>query len=130
MALTPTVIADGVHVHPAVLAAVFAATEPILVSDAVATGVHSFDQDVTARDGAAYLSDGTLTGALAMLDDAVRRVVDLGVPPERAIAAASARPAAVLGLAEAPGTVALDGDLVVRAAWREGRRIDGGAGGP
>ncbi len=75
-------------------------------------------------------SDGTLTGALAMLDDAVRRVVDLGVPPERAIAAASARSAAVLGLAEAPGTVALDGDLVVRAAWRGGRRIDGGAGGP
>ncbi len=130
VALTPTVIADGVHVHPAVLAAVFAATEPILVSDAVATDVRYFDQTVTERDGAAYLRNGTLTGAVALLDDAVRRVVGLGVPVERAVAAASARPAAVLGLGEAPGTIALDGDLVVHAAWCDGRRIDGGADGP
>jgi N-acetylglucosamine-6-phosphate deacetylase len=124
--LTPTVIADGVHLHPAVLAAVFAATEPILVSDAVATDVQDFGSTATARDGAAYLADGTLAGAVALLDDAVRRVVGLGIPVERAVAAASACPAAVLGLAEAPGTIALDGELVVRAAWRDGRRIDGG----
>ena len=62
---TPTLIADGVHVHPAVLAMVFAATTPILVSDAVATGIAYFGQEVTARNGAAFLGDGTLVGAVS-----------------------------------------------------------------
>ena len=122
--LTPTVIADGVHVHPAVLAGLFAGAPPILVSDAVATGVSYFDQTVTSRDGAAYLPDGTLTGAIRLLDDAVRTLAGLGVPVSGAIAAASLRPAAMLGLTESPGTIALDRDLVVRAAWRNGERLD------
>ena len=115
--LTPTLIADFVHVHPAVVGLVFAAANPILVSDAVATGVHSFDAAVVADRGAAYLPNGTLTGAVSLLDVAVQNVVSLGIARETAMAAASARPAAVLGLPRAPGTIAIDADLVVRAAW-------------
>ena len=121
--LRPTLIADFVHVHPAVVALAFAAAEPILVSDAVATGVPYFDADVVAAKGAAYLPDGTLTGAISLLDDAVRNVVGLGVAREVVLAAASSRPAAVLGLTAAPGTIALDADLAVRAVWINGRRV-------
>jgi N-acetylglucosamine-6-phosphate deacetylase len=121
--LRPTLIADFVHVHPAVVALAFAAAEPILVSDAVATGVAYFDADVVAARGAAYLPDGTLTGAVLLLDDAVRNVVGLGVARDVALAAASSRPAAVLGLAAAPGTIALDADLTVVAAWINGERV-------
>ncbi len=115
--LTPTLIADFVHVHPGVVGLAFAAAHPILVSDAVATGVHYFDAAVVADRGAAFLPNGTLTGAISLLDVAVQNVVSLGVPLESVMAAASARPAAVLGLAVAPGTIAVDADLVVRAAW-------------
>lgn len=117
--LTPTLIADFVHVHPAVVGLAFAAAHPILVSDAVATGVRYFDAAVVADRGAAFLPNGTLTGAISLLDVAVQNVVSLGVAAEVAMDAASARPAAVLGLASAPGTIAVDADLVVRAAWPE-----------
>ena len=91
------------HVHGALVATVFAAGRPVLVSDAVATGVPYFDADVTAASGAAYLPDGTLTGAVSLLDAAVRNVVGLGVPRTAALVAASIRPAAVLGLRRAAG---------------------------
>ena len=121
--LTPTLIADFVHVHPAVVALAFAAVEPILVSDAVATGVPYFDADVVAAKGAAYLPNGTLTGAVSLLDETVRNVVSLGVDRDVALAAASTRPAAVLGLTAAPGTIALDAGLTVRAVWLRGHRV-------
>ncbi|MBK5288829.1 MAG: N-acetylglucosamine-6-phosphate deacetylase [Acidimicrobiia bacterium] len=126
-ALTPTLIADGVHVHPAVVAVVFAAASPILVSDAVATGVRYFDVDVTESGGAAYLANGTLTGAVRLLDDAVRNVVGFGVDRAVALAAASTRPAAVLG--RHPGAwIGLDDELRVRAVWRGDQLIARGAG--
>lgn len=117
VALTPTLIADFVHVHPAVVRLVFAAANPILVSDAVATGVAYFDAAVVADRGAAFLPNGTLTGAITLLDEAVRNVVGLGLGAVDVLAAASARPAAILGLNRAPGTIALAADLTVRATW-------------
>ncbi|MEP6624844.1 MAG: N-acetylglucosamine-6-phosphate deacetylase [Acidimicrobiia bacterium] len=110
--LTPTLIGDLVHVHPALVRTVFRASEPILVSDAVATGVRYFDSAVTAERGAAFLADGTLTGAVALLDQAVRNTVGLGVPFAVAHAAASTRPAAVLGSA-VRGQIELDEHLSV-----------------
>jgi N-acetylglucosamine-6-phosphate deacetylase len=86
----------------------------------VATGVEYFDAAVSERGGAAYLPDGTLTGGVTMLDRALDNAVGLGVPVPDALAAVSARPAAVLGLAEAPGAVELAPDLTVLAV-----RIDG-----
>jgi N-acetylglucosamine-6-phosphate deacetylase len=121
--LTPTLIGDLVHVHGALVATVFAGGRPILVSDAVATGVPYFDADVTAASGAAYLPDGTLTGAVSLLDAAVRNVVGLGVARDDALAAASVRPAAVLGRDASPGTIDLDADLDVVAVSRDGRTV-------
>jgi N-acetylglucosamine-6-phosphate deacetylase len=94
--LTPTVIADGVHVHPAVVRSL-GATACILVTDAVATGVRSFGQQVVDRDGAAFLEDGTLAGSTLTMARAVRNVVRWGWPRDVAEEAAATRPARVLG---------------------------------
>lgn len=95
--LTPTVIADGVHVHPAVIRAL-ASVHCILISDAVATGRVGVGRAVHARDGAAFLADGTLAGATTPLDEAVRNVIAWGWTPEAAHAAASARPAELVDI--------------------------------
>lgn len=124
--LTPSVIADLVHVHPAVLRLVIGAKRGVmLVSDAVAAG-----DDTT---GAARLPDGTLAGATVLLDRAVRNVVGLGVPLVRAVEMAATVPAGVLGLRDrgriAPGMradlVALDREtLEVRHVWIGGVPVD------
>jgi N-acetylglucosamine-6-phosphate deacetylase len=85
-------------------------------------------------DGAARLTDGTIAGSTLSMDDAVRNVVGLGVPVERAVQMASEIPADVLGLTDRgriePGAradlVALDArSLAVRAVWREGELVSG-----
>src|SRR5680860_1131061 len=63
--LTPTLIADLVHVHPAALQLAIASKRSVaLVTDAVAIG----DGGFTRRDGAARLPDGTLAGSTLTLD--------------------------------------------------------------
>ena len=126
--LTPTLIADLVHVGPTAIRVAFAATPTVaLVSDAVATG-----GSIREVDGAARLADGRLAGATVLLDRAVANVVQLGIPLERAVAAASTVPAALLGLTDrgrigagAPAdVVALDPRAgTLRGAWIAGERI-------
>jgi N-acetylglucosamine-6-phosphate deacetylase len=124
--LTPSLIADLVHLHPAVVRLVVHATpRAVLVTDAVA---------VTADDGvgAARLPDGTLAGSILSMDRAVGNVVGLGIPVERAVAMATETPAAVLG-DEARGRldpgrradlVALDpATFAVRGVWLAGERV-------
>jgi N-acetylglucosamine-6-phosphate deacetylase len=133
--LTPTLIPDLVHVHPAALRLAIRRKHDVgLVTDRVAvTGLR------VREDGAAVLADGTLAGSTLAMDGAVRNTVGLGVPVERAVEMASAIPAAVLGLTDrgrlAPGAradvVALDPDtLAVRAVWLRGEpvfdAVDGG----
>jgi N-acetylglucosamine-6-phosphate deacetylase len=123
--LTPTVIADGVHVHPAALRIAIAAKRSVaLVTDSVAS------VDPTAD--AVRLADGTLAGSTLTLDRAVANVVALGVPVEHAVEMATAVPAAILGLENrgrlAPGcradVVALDpASLAVRAVWLGGDSV-------
>jgi len=127
--LVPTVIADGVHVHPAVLSIVLAAKPRVaLVSDTVATP--AAPGAPRAVDGAARLPDGTLAGATVTLDRAVATLYGLGVPLRRAVAMASEVPADLVGapdrgrLAEGAraDVVAVDPeDARVRAVWLGGR---------
>ena len=136
--LTPTVIADLVHVHPAVLGVVFSAKATVaLVSDVVATTAGPAVGARTALHaravgGAARLADGTLAGTTVTLERAMANVVGLGVPVDRAIAMATTVPAALLGLTDrgrlAPGTradlVAVDPrDAAVRAVWLGGMPV-------
>jgi N-acetylglucosamine-6-phosphate deacetylase len=129
--LVPSVIADGVHLHEAFLRIATAMRpDAILVSDAVATGIEYFGAAVTEHDGAAFLPDGTLTGATVMLDACVRTLLRLGVPPALAVSMASVHPARAVGL-DTWGAVGVGGradlvaldprDATVRAVWIDGR---------
>jgi N-acetylglucosamine-6-phosphate deacetylase len=78
------------------------------------------------------LADGTLAGAVAPMDQAVRNVVGLGVPLARAVELAATIPCEVLGDSTRgrlePGRradlVALDRDtLAIRAIWIGGRPV-------
>jgi len=129
--LTPTLIADGAHVLPAVVRSL-RAVDLIVVTDAVATGVEYFGQRVTARDGAAYLADGTLTGSTLTMDRALRNLVDWGWSVERALDALTWRPAASASLPPSrpddPGAdvVVLDPvTLAVRDVWIAGEHVYG-----
>jgi N-acetylglucosamine-6-phosphate deacetylase len=126
--LTPTVIADLAHVHPAALRLAFAREPRIaVVSDAVAV-VDGLD----ARDGAAWLADGTMAGATTLLDGALRNLVASGISIERAVGAVAAAPARLAGLGDRgelrigarADVVALDpATLAVRRVWIGGAEI-------
>jgi N-acetylglucosamine-6-phosphate deacetylase len=128
--LTPTLIADLVHVHPAALRLAVRHKHNVgLVTDRVATtGLR------VTQDGAARLADGTLAGSTLSMARAVQNTVALGVPVERAVEMAATIPADALKLTDrgriAPGMradlVALDpGSLLVRAVWLGGEPVVG-----
>lgn len=112
-------IADGLHVHPALVALAFRSKPDriALVSDAVPG----------AGTGAAQLADGTLAGSLTPLCDGVRVAVAAGVELAAALRAASSTPATLVGEHYgrlAPGApadfVVLDGDLRPTATYLAG----------
>jgi len=125
--LTPTLIADLVHVHPAALRLAIARKANLaLVSDVVTSG--SVDVD------AVRTPEGRLAGAATLLDRAVANVVGLGESIERAIAMAAAVPARVAGLddrgsitaGKRADLVALDPtSLAVDSVWVGGQRLEG-----
>ncbi|WP_170788222.1 N-acetylglucosamine-6-phosphate deacetylase [Ruegeria lacuscaerulensis] len=115
-------IADGIHVHPQVMRAAWAAkTGPgqiYLVSDAMA--VAGTDQSefrlegrrITRTDGRLTLEDGTLAGADLDLTTAIRVLVtQVGVPLPAALAAATTYPAQLIG--RMPGA-AITRDSMIR----------------
>jgi N-acetylglucosamine-6-phosphate deacetylase len=113
-------IADGLHVHPAILRLVVrlkGADRLTLVSDAMAAlglppGTYRLaGRPVTVDGASARLADGTLAGALLTLDAAVRRMLAAaGCTPAEALTMATATPARLLGLPDqgrlAPGCLA------------------------
>ena len=101
------VIADGFHLHPAVVMALykmFGADRMILVSDMLsATGLSDGryilgGQDVVVKNGEARLTDGTIAGSTTFLDDCVRRAISFGIPADDAFKMASETPAHYMGL--------------------------------
>jgi N-acetylglucosamine-6-phosphate deacetylase len=102
------VIADGIHVHPAMLCLLLAsrpADKIILVSDAMppaGTEATSFDlqgRTIHRREGRLVTEDGILAGADLSLAQAVRRAVEfLGISAAEALGMASSAPAAFLGI--------------------------------
>jgi N-acetylglucosamine-6-phosphate deacetylase len=132
-------IADGIHVHPAVLAMVRRALPPdriVLVTDAMAaTGQADGDYRLGAlavrvEDGVARLVEGgALAGSTLTMDGAFRRVVhECGFTLADAVLAASVTPARLLGRDDVgrlePGlradVVALDEDLRLVDVWHRG----------
>jgi N-acetylglucosamine-6-phosphate deacetylase len=104
--VTVEVIADGHHVHPALLA-LAAATAPerlVAITDAIAAtglpaGRHRLGAlAVDVSDGRATLADApeTLAGSVLTMDRAVATLVGAGVDPALAVRAATATPASLL----------------------------------
>lgn len=119
------VIADGIHVHPALLRLVHAikgSDGMLLVTDAIgATGLPEGPfpiggRTVEVRDGAVRLPDGALAGSVLTMDRALRTLVAAtGLGLEQLWPTVSRTPARTIGLDGRKGSLVpgADGDLVV-----------------
>lgn len=139
--VTLELIADGVHVHPDVIALAFAGAPGriALITDAMAAagaadgGYTLGGLAVTVRGGVARLdSNGSIAGSTLTQDAAVRLVVAGGLPLPAAVAAVTSVPARAIGVEGRFGTlrpgaaadaVLLDDDLRVAGVWVDGVRV-------
>lgn len=103
------VIADGVHLHPAILRLAFnSPAKTVLVTDAMAAactpnGRYRLGKlDVNVHDGQARLAqDGSIAGSTLTLHAALRYAVHTaGIPLSHAVRALTEHPAAMLGLSD------------------------------
>jgi N-acetylglucosamine-6-phosphate deacetylase len=136
--LHPCVIVDGLHLDPMIMQLAFAAcpravavTDSILIAGLPAGEVRDFGgmKVAAAPEGIGRRPDGTIAGAGITLDEGIRRMIAAGIPAETALTAATARPAAALGVADrgriAPGLRAdlvwWDDDFMVQQVWTSGK---------
>jgi N-acetylglucosamine-6-phosphate deacetylase len=138
---TAELIADGIHVHPAVLriAALSMPHRIALITDAIrACGMPDgkyrlYEHEITVSEGSARLSDGTLAGSVLTMRRAVQNMVELaGLPLELVLPLATEVPARILGVGGRKGKLAAgyDADLVVlnsrfeiEATYLRGQRV-------
>src|SRR6266571_3747054 len=118
-------IADGVHVHPAAANALVKMLGPertIVITDALcAAGVPegSFDfagQPVKIIRGAARLADGTISGSVLTMDQALRNVLSMTeVSLQQAVGMLTLNPARAAQVADRKGLlqVGYDADLLI-----------------
>ncbi len=118
-------IADSLHVHPAVMKLLLklkSASGIILVSDSIrAGGMHEgeyefADQKIYMKGKKAYLEDGTLAGSTLTLNSAVKNMVEAaGATITEAVRMASLNGIKVLNLDHKKGILAVgkDADIVV-----------------
>ncbi|MFL4974649.1 MAG: N-acetylglucosamine-6-phosphate deacetylase [Microvirga sp.] len=107
-------IADGFHVHPAMLRlALKGAGRPMLVTDAMPPvggknhGFELYGEAIELRDGRLQRADGTLAGAALDMSQAVRNAVELlGASLPDALRMASRNPAEFLRMGNRLGRIA------------------------
>ena len=139
---TAEIIADGVHIHPAMVRlafSLFGCDNMILISDSMeATGLTDGEyslggQAVTVRGNRATLHDGTIAGSATDLASCLRVAArEMGVALEDAVTAATINPACALGIDSERGTldagkiadvVLLDRDLNVERVFLRGKEL-------
>lgn len=137
---TAGLIVDGHHVHPAAIRIALKAKgyeRLMLVTDAMPLVGVTDDRFLLQgreirREGDRLIdAEGTLAGSTLTMADAVRNVIaQTGIDLRRAVAMASATPAAVLGISDRRGAIApglsadlilVDDDLQVKRSWIAGR---------
>lgn len=138
--VTVELINDGVHLHPAALELAFhhaGADRVAFITDAMDAAGFGDGRymlgplEVEVADGVARLVEGgSIAGSTLTLDRAFKRAVTVdGLPVEAAVAALSANPARLLGLADRIGSlepgkdadlVLLDEQFEVRGVMRRG----------
>ncbi len=137
-------ITDGVHIHPAMVRFtfdVFGDSKVVLIADSMMAcglpdGQYSLGgQAVTVQGPRATLTEhpGVIAGSATCLYDCMKRaVLDMGVPLESAVRAASENPARSIGVdanygSLAPGrwgnVILADKALDIKAVIRKGERI-------
>lgn len=125
--VTAELIADGVHVHPAMARAaykLFGANRLCLISDAMSAtgmpdGVYSIGgQKVSVENGRARLADGTIAGSTAKLIDCMRNTVSWGVRVADAARMAGENPRRVLKDNAPAGTLLLSPALELMKIYR------------
>jgi N-acetylglucosamine-6-phosphate deacetylase len=119
------VIADGIHVHPAVISLLIKAKGTggtILITDATrATGMPDGtymlgDQEIHVREGVARTSSGGLAGSTLTMDQALRNAMQFtGLSLSEALPMATSTPAAAMNCNDRKGVIApgADADLVL-----------------
>lgn len=136
-------IADGAHVHPAVMRIALHARPRdriVLVSDAMpSVGAAHKDfilqgKPIRVANGICVDEEGTLAGSDLDMAGAVRNIIAMaGASPEQASAMASSNPAEFMGLADRgrletgrrADWVWLDGAFRPKGTWVSGRRVSG-----
>lgn len=139
--MTVEVIADGIHVPPAILRLIYkmkGAERTCLITDAMACAVSSsqksFDPRVIIEDGVCKLADrSALAGSVATMDRLIRTMVQKAeIPLEDAMRMASETPARLMGVADRKGTLQrgkdadillLDKELNVLVVWAMGELV-------
>lgn len=136
------VIADGVHVHPAIVKLLVRAkgvSRTILITDAIrAAGLKDGEYDlggqtITVQEGISRTAAGGLAGSSLTLDAGLRNVINYtGLSLEEALPMATSVPAKAIGLAGRKGVLAsgadadvilLDADLNVRLTMVAGQIV-------
>ena len=117
-----SIILDGIHLAPETAKTIWRAARgrTALVTDAItgagaAEGSYSLGNlDVHVHEGTVRGPDGVLAGSVLTMVEAVRNLLELGVPLEDAVEAATSTPARVLGERELGRLdVGLPADIVV-----------------
>jgi N-acetylglucosamine-6-phosphate deacetylase len=118
-------IADGVHVHPAAMNALIKMLGPeriIVITDALAAAgseESTFDfagQSAKVIRGAARLSDGTITGSILTMDQALRNVLHMTeVSLQQAVGMLTLNPARAAQISDRKGRLQIgyDADVLI-----------------
>jgi len=136
-------ICDGIHIHPAMVRAVFklfGADNVILISDTMrAAGMEDGQytlggQDVIVKGKLATLVDGTIAGSVTDLMSCMITAVSFGIPLKDAVTAAAVNPAQALGIYDEVGSLdvgklaniaVLNSDLSLKAVLLRGKVVSG-----
>ena len=127
-------ICDGLHVHPASVRLafqIFGGERTVLISDALrCCGMPEGElelggQQAFLKGGIARLADGTIAGAATNLFEGMRNAILFGVEEADAVRAATANPAAALGVLDQVGSIApgKKADFVICRGDYTGRRV-------
>ena len=107
-------ICDGIHIHPAVIRAVFklfGRDRVIIISDSLrACGMPDGQyelggQDIFVKGPRATLADGTIAGSITDLMGGMVRAVGYGIDLHTAVTAAAVNPAKALGIYDEYGSL-------------------------
>lgn len=137
---TVEIVADGIHLSPAILKLVVAArgaSSAALITDAISAaglddGQYEFvKRTITVTGGAVRLQDGTIAGSALTMEWAVRNMVTrVGCSWPDAIRMATLTPAYIAGMNGRKGplvpvadavVLAMDSDGAIQRVWPRGR---------